>query len=56
MKIYDARAVYFKSLSSLSQIVKKSIMQNRCGKNLDLSDYGEENERTDCLKLIGRTM
>lgn len=51
-KLYDARARYFLGLSSLSTTIKTSIMQSRCGKKIDMSDYSGPNERRDCLKLI----
>ncbi len=51
-KLYDARASYFKELSSLTNTIKKNIMQQRCGKNLDMSNYIGSNERTDCLGLL----
>ena len=51
-KLYTARAVYFKTLTSLTPEIKESIMRQRCGKNLDLSNYSEGNERVDCLKLV----
>src|ERR1700679_4362727 len=38
-KIYEARAEYFKSLSSINTKIKRNIMQQRCGKNLDMSNY-----------------
>jgi hypothetical protein len=50
-KLYDARARYFLNLN-LSIAIKTSIMQQRCGKNLDMFDYVGSNERKDCLKLI----
>lgn len=57
-KLYDARARYFLSLSSLTRAIKNSILQQRCGKMIDkngrLIDYPNANERKDCLKLINR--
>jgi len=50
-KLYDARAKYFLELSSLSSAIKKSIMQQRCGKNLNLTNFKGSNERLDCLSL-----
>ena len=53
-KLYDARAAYFKGLSSLSTAIKQSIMQNRCGVKLDMKPFPGPNERKDVMKLIGQ--
>ena len=50
-KLYDARAKYFKNLN-INSSIKTSIMQNRCGKNIDLTTFSKSNERLDCLNLI----